>query len=289
VFRGTITAIITPFRKDGSIDEDALRRLVSFQEENGVDAIVPCGSTGESATLTYEEHMRVIGIAADQANRIKVIAGAGSNSTAEAVALSRGAEDAGADAVLSISPYYIKPTQEGIFRHYETIAGAIGIPMILYNVPGRTASNMTSETTLRLAKISGIAGIKEASGDLGQVQRIIDGRPKEFTVLSGDDAIVLRMMGIGGDGVISVAANCVPGRMSALVRSCSAKKIKDAQSIHDELTPLFEALFCETNPIPIKYIMRKMGYGAGVLRLPLTELTGTNRARVDTVLKKIGL
>jgi len=289
LFTGTITAIITPFKKDGSIDEDAFRRLITFQEENGVDAIVPCGSTGESATLSCEEHVRVVKIAADQVKKAKVIAGAGSNSTSEAINLSRHAEDAGADGVLSISPYYNKPTQEGIFRHYKAISEAIEIPLILYNVPGRTASNIASETTLRLAELPGIDGIKEASGDLDQINEIVKNRPKGFSVLSGDDVLTYKMMEMGCDGTISVASNCVPGLISKMVSMCSSGRTDDAAKLHEELGPLFNILFCETNPIPIKYIMAKMGYGSGVLRLPLTELTESNRAAVDAVLKRIGL
>ena len=289
MFRGTMTAIITPYNRDGSVDESSLRRLVAFQEENGVDAIVPCGSTGESATMSFDDHVRVIEIVVDETKKAKVIAGAGSNSTSEAVALSRSAENTGADGILSISPYYIKPTQEGIFRHYKAISEAIDIPLILYNVPGRTASNISSDTTLRLSELPGVAGIKEASGDLEQVQRILSGRPKDFSVLSGDDALIYRMMGMGCDGAISVASNCVPGKVSEMVRLCLAGKTDQALGIHTELTPLFDALFFETNPIPIKYIMHKLGYGSGMLRLPLTEITEKNRTAVDCVLKKIGL
>ena len=284
-----ITALVTPFRKDGSIDKDAIGRLIAFQEKNGADAVVPCGSTGESATLSFDEHLKVIEIAVDHVKKMKVIAGAGSNSTSEAIALSKRAEDAGADGILSISPYYNRPTQEGIFRHYEAIAGAIDIPLIVYNVPGRTASNITSETTLRLAGVPGISGIKEASGDMDQVQRIINGRPKGFSVLSGDDSLTLRMMGMGSEGTISVASNCIPGRFGELIRLCASGKTEDAKKVHEELLPLFNVLFCETNPIPIKYIMSKLGYGSGMLRLPLTELTKNNRTAVDDVLKEIGL
>jgi len=289
VFTGTITALITPFRKDGSIDEDAFRRLITFQEENGVGAIVPCGSTGESATLNFDEHIRVVEIAVDQVKKAKVIAGTGSNSTSEAIRLSERAEDAGADGVLSISPYYNKPTQEGIFRHYKAISEAIGIPLILYNVPGRTASNMTSETTLRLAELPGIEGIKEASGDLEQIKEIVNNRPKGFSVLSGDDMLTYRMMAMGSDGTVSVASNCVPGRVSKMVSMCSSGNIKEALRLHEELEPLFSTLFCETNPIPIKYMMAKMGYGSGMLRLPLTELTERNRTCVDEVMNDMGL
>ena len=289
MFNGTITALITPFRKDGSIDEDAFRKLITFQEENGVDAVVPCGSTGESATLSFDEHIRVVEIAVDQVRKAKVIAGTGSNSTSEAIRLSEHAENAGADAVLSISPYYNKPTQEGIFRHYKAISESIGIPLILYNVPGRTASNMTPETTLRLSELPGIEGIKEASGDLEQINMIVKNRPKGFAVLSGDDMLTYRMMTMGCDGTVSVASNCVPDRISKMVGMCSYGNMSEALRLHEELEPLFRILFCETNPIPIKYMMAKMGYGSGVLRLPLTELIDRDRAAVDAVMNDMGL
>ena len=289
MFTGTITALITPFRMDGSIDEDAFRRLITFQEENGVDAIVPCGSTGESATLSFEEHIRVVEIAVDQVKKAKVIAGAGSNSTSEAIRLSERAEDAGADGILSISPYYNKPMQEGIYRHYKAITESIGIPLILYNVPGRTASNMTAETTLRLAELPGVAGIKEASGDLVQIGKIVKNRPKGFAVLSGDDILTHKMMSAGCDGTISVASNCVPDRVVKMVQLCASGKAKEALKMNEELEPLYRILFCETNPIPMKYIMAKMGYGSGVLRLPLTELMEKNHAAVDAVINDMGM
>jgi len=289
MFRGTSTALITPFTKDNRIDEESLRRLVDFQEENGVDAIAPCGSTGEAAMLSSEEHIQVVEIVVDQAKRAKVMAGAGSNSTSEAVALSRRAEDVGADGVLSISPYYIKPTQEGIYLHYKAIAEAVDVPIVVYNIPGRTASNITAETMLRMAEIDGICAVKEASGDLAQIEEIIRKRPKGFEVLSGDDALTSWLIGKGGDGVISTTSNCVPGRMTELVRSLLNGDRAAAERIDRELAPLFECLFMETNPIPIKYVMSKMGYGAGAPRLPLTGLTEKNRAHIDGVLRNFGL
>ncbi len=289
MFRGTTTAIITPFTKDNKIDEESLRRLVDFQEENGVDTLAPCGSTGEAAMLSHEEHIKVVGIVVDQAKRAKVIAGAGSNSTSEAVMLSRHAEDLGVDGLLSISPYYVKPTQEGIYLHYKTIAESVDIPVIVYNIPGRTASNITAETMLRMAEIDGIAAVKEASGDLDQIKRIIDGRPKGFEILSGDDSFAYRVIKSGGDGVVSTTSNCVPGKMVGLVRSLLNKDYDAAEKLDRELAPLFESLFVETNPIPLKYVMSKMGYGSGALRLPLTELSEKNRAVVDGAMRGIGL
>ncbi|MCL2148494.1 MAG: 4-hydroxy-tetrahydrodipicolinate synthase, partial [Methanomassiliicoccaceae archaeon] len=218
MFRGVSTAIVTPFTRDNRVDEEALRRLVEFQEESGIGTIVPCGSTGEAATLTHDEHMRVVEVVVDHAKRAKVVAGAGSNSTAEAVELSKRAEDIGVDGLLSISPYYVKPTQEGIYRHFEAIAASVGVPVIVYNVPGRTASNITADTMVRMAGIEGICAVKEASGNLDQIKDIIGRRPKGFEVLSGDDAMTPALVRAGGDGVISVTSNCLPGKMGELVR-----------------------------------------------------------------------
>lgn len=289
MFAGTGTALITPFAKDGTVDEEALRRLVDFQESNGVDVLVPCGSTGESATLDHGEHLRVIEIVRDQARKAKVLAGAGSNCTREAVALSRSAQDIGADGVLSIAPYYVKPTQEGLFRHFEAVADAVDIPVIVYNIPGRTGVNITADTLMRIAEVDGVAGVKEASGNMAQIQDIIRRRPEGFEVLSGDDALTLAMVCLGGDGVISVASNCCPAMMSDMVRNARAGDVATARSIQSKLLPLFSALFVESNPIPIKYIMGGMGYGNGEPRLPLTPLSEEGRARVDSVLEGLGL
>ena len=289
MFRGISTAIITPFTKDNKVDEDSLRRLVEFQEENGIDTIVPCGSTGESAMLSHEEHIRVIEVVVDHVKKAKVLAGAGSNSTSEAIMLSRSAEDLGADGILSISPYYVKPTQEGIYQHFKAIAGSVNIPVVVYNIPGRTASNVTAETMLRMAEIEGIKAVKEASGNLEQVRQIIQNRPKGFEVLSGDDAFTPALIRSGGDGVIAVTSNCLPKKMSELVRALLAGDDAAADRLVAELTPMFEALFIETNPIPIKYVMSRIGYGSGSPRLPLTVITDKDRAAVDAVIKNIGL
>ncbi len=289
MFAGMATALITPFRDDGSVDEEAYRRLIDFQEENGVDVLVPCGSTGESATLSPEEHVRVIEIAIDQAKKAKVLAGAGSNSTEEAIAFSRHAENLGADGILSISPYYNKPTQEGIYLHYKAIAESIEIPVVVYNVPGRTASNITAETMLRMAEIPGIAAVKEASGNMMQIQKILARRPKGFEVLSGDDSLTVPLMCMGGDGVISVAGNCCPDLMSRMVHCMQRGKTSEALEISNRLLPLFEVLFTESNPIPVKYVMHKMGFGNGVPRLPLTPMSAKGIAAVDPVIKALGL
>ena len=289
MFAGTGTALITPFSKDGSVDEEALRRLVNFQEENGVNTLVPCGSTGESAMMSYEEHLRVISIVVDEAKKAKVLAGAGSNCTSEAVILSKKAEDLGADGILSISPYYVKPTQEGIYLHYKAIEEAVDCPIIVYNIPGRTGSNITVDTLLRLAELPGIVGVKEASGNMSQIQNIIAKRPKGFEVLSGDDSITLALMSMGADGVISVTSNCCPGLVSEMVNNAQSDKFEIAKSIHNKLLPLFGALFCESNPIPIKYVMGTMGYGNGCPRLPLTPLSENGRAILDPILKDLGI
>ena len=289
MFEGTATALITPFKNDGSIDEEGLRRLVDFQEENGVTTLVPCGSTGESATLSHEEHIRVVSIVRDQAKKAKILAGAGSNSTAEAVYLSKAAADLGVDGILSISPYYIKPTQEGIYQHYMSIAESIDIPVIVYNVPGRTGSNITAETTLRLAQLPGIIGIKEASGNVSQVGDILAKKPKDFEVMSGDDGLTFPMLAMGCTGVISVASNCCPNSMTQMVQLCLKEKYIDARAIHFKMLPLFRDLFIESNPIPIKYVMKRLGYGNGKPRLPLTELSPQNRPVLDMDIAMLGL
>ena len=289
MFGGTATALITPFKDDGSVDEGGLRRLVDFQEENGANVLIPCGSTGESATLSHEEHIRVVEIVRDQAKHAKIIAGAGSNSTAEAVYLSKAAADLGCGGILSISPYYNKPTQEGIYLHFKAISEAIDIPLIIYNVPGRTGSNITADTTLRLAELPNISAIKEASGNVNQIQEILCKRPKGFEVLSGDDGLTFPLMGMGCDGVISVAANCCPRSMSQMINLCKQEKYLEAREIHFKLMPLFNDLFIESNPIPIKYVMKRLGYGNGRPRLPLTELSAKNRPILDMDIARLGL
>ncbi len=289
MFAGTGTALITPFTKDGKVDDESLRRLVNFQEDNGVNTLVPCGSTGESAMLSHEEHLRVISIVIDEARKAKVLAGAGSNCTSEAVMLSRKAQDLGVDGILSISPYYVKPTQEGIYRHYEAIEAAVDVPIIVYNIPGRTGSNIDVDTMLRLAELEGIVGVKEASGNMSQIQNIIARRPEGFEVMSGDDSITLALMAMGADGVISVASNCCPGLVSEMVCNAISGNFEIAKSIHDRLLPIFGALFCESNPIPVKYVMGTMGYGNGYPRLPLTPLSEAGREVLDPILKDLGI
>lgn len=289
MFSGCGTAIITPFTKDGKIDEGGLRALVDFQESEGIDAVVPCGTTGESATLTHEEHLKVIEIVVDQVKKAKVIAGAGSNATHEAIKLSKGAQDLGADGVLSISPYYNKPTQRGIIEHYEAIARSVDIPLIVYNVPGRTSSNIEVQTVLKLAKIPNIAGIKEASGNITQIMNLLDQAPKGFTILSGDDAFTFPMMAMGAKGVISVASNVAPRMVKNMVDQLLAGNLDEARRLHFRLLPLFRNLFIETNPIPVKTAVRLMGRPAGPFRLPLCDMDPGNLEILKRTLAELGV
>ena len=252
-FRGVFTALVTPFNKDRSIDESALRSLVDLQIAGGISGLVPMGTTGESPTLSHEENIHVIEVVVDQANgKIPVIGGTGSNSTQEAIEMTKYAAEIGADASLQVAPYYNKPTQEGFYRHFAAIADAVDIPLIIYNIPGRTSKNIENETMLRLAAISSIKGVKEASGDFGQVMDLIRRKPDGFSVLSGDDNIGLPMIAMGGDGIISVASNLIPERLSSMVSLALSGDIEEARTIHYELLPVFLGLFIETNPIPIK-------------------------------------
>lgn len=289
MFSGCSTAIITPMKADGAIDEEGLRELVKFQEENGVKTIVPCGSTGESATLSYEEHLQVIKIVVDAAQKAKVMAGAGSNSTSEALELSKAAEDIGADSLLSITPYYNKPTAKGVRLHFEKIAAAIEIPVIVYNIPSRTGMNISADLMLELAKIPGIAGVKEASGNLNQIAKIAAFAPKDFCVLSGDDALTLPAMAVGAQGAISVSSNITPAKVVRMIEEMLKGNVQQAREINQELMPLYEALFLETNPIPIKTAMRLAGHPAGPLRLPLCDMDEKNEERLKSVLAQQGL
>jgi 4-hydroxy-tetrahydrodipicolinate synthase len=289
MIQGCATALVTPFTAKGELDEDGLRQLVTFQEENGVDYLVPCGTTGESATLSHTEHLKVISIVIDQAKKAKVIAGAGSNSTSEAVHLSKGAKDLGAHAILSISPYYNKPTQKGIVKHYETIATAVDIPVIVYNVPGRTGSNINPPTVVQLARIPNIVGIKEASGNVGQIMSILAQVPKGFCVLSGDDALTFPIMAMGGNGVISVTSNIDPRSVSSMVHFALMGRWEEARKEHFKLLPLFNGLFIETNPIPVKTALRLMGKPGGPFRLPLCDLDPANQEVLRKTLADQGL
>ncbi|OPY31232.1 MAG: 4-hydroxy-tetrahydrodipicolinate synthase [Methanomassiliicoccales archaeon PtaU1.Bin124] len=288
MFSGCATALITPFKENGELDEDGIRRMVEFQEQEGVDAIVPCGTTGESATLTHKEHLRVIQIVMETKKRAKVFAGAGSNATHEAVHLTRGAKDLGVDGILSISPYYNKPTQNGLFKHYEAIA-KVDIPIIVYNVPGRTGQNIAPATIKRLSQVPNIVGVKEASGNLDQIMMILaDVRP-DFDVISGDDALTLAIMSLGGKGVISVASNIVPGMVTKMVHHAMDGDFAKAREVHYKLLPLFKNLFVETNPIPVKTAMRMLGRPSGAFRLPLCEMEHNNAEVVRRTLADMKL
>jgi 4-hydroxy-tetrahydrodipicolinate synthase len=287
--QGTLTAIVTPFRADGALDLDALASLCEWQIASGVDGLVPCGSTGEAATLSHEEHMRVVRHVVEvAAKRVPVIAGAGSNSTREAVELTAAARAAGADAALLISPYYNKPTQEGIFQHYRTVASETRLPIVIYNVPGRTASRIEPETSARLSRVTGVAGLKECGGDFIATSETIRQAAPSFSVLSGDDANTLPMMEIGARGVISTVANVAPAPVAALVRAHAAGDHARARQLHYSLLPLCQVLFLESNPIPVKTALAILGrIPNAVMRLPLTEISKANRDRLEAVLAEL--
>lgn len=289
MFKGAIVAIVTPF-KNGKVDEKGLRELIEFQIENGTEGIVPCGTTGESATLSHTEHERVIEITIETvAKRIPVIAGTGSNNTIEAIRLTKFAEKAGADGALLITPYYNKPTQEGIYQHYLKVAEETALPLLLYNVPSRTSVNLLPETVARLSQIKNIVGIKEASGSLQQICEIIRLCPEHFTVLSGDDFITLPLLAVGGKGVISVTSNIVPREVAHLCKSFEKGDLTAARRIHYQLLPLNNAMFLETNPIPVKTALGLMGKISPELRLPLSPMSSGNLERLKKVLKEYGL
>lgn len=289
MFRGSMVALITPFKHD-AIDENALRQLIEAQIAGGTDALIPCGTTGECATLSHEEHDRVIAITVEQANgRVPVIAGTGSNSTKEAIRLTKHAKAVGATATLSVAPYYNKPTQEGLYRHYEAIAKSSDLPLILYNVPGRTAVNILPETVARLAKLDTIVGIKEASGNMQQVSDVIALCPEDFAIISGDDLITKPMLAVGAVGVISVTANVVPKDMSAMIDAFFAKDHERAKALHYKLRPLHHAMFIETNPIPVKAALSLLGQCENELRLPLTAMSGATLEKLKTTMRAYGL
>jgi 4-hydroxy-tetrahydrodipicolinate synthase len=270
---GCGTALVTPFRHDGRIDEAALRALVDWQISEGVHFLVPCGSTGEAATMTLAEHRRAVEITVDvAAGRLPIVAGAGGNDTAKAIAVSHEMKAAGATHLLHVSPMYNKPPQRGIIAHFRAIADAVDLPIVVYNVPGRTASNVEARTTLELAKVPRIVGVKEASGNLSQIADIIRDRPSGFSVLSGDDAITLPVMALGGDGVISVVSNATPRLMAELCAACAAGDFPSARTLHRKLQPWMAAAFVESNPLPVKAALAMMGRIENVLRLPLVPL-----------------
>jgi 4-hydroxy-tetrahydrodipicolinate synthase len=290
--RGCATALVTPFKSDGSIDEDQMRALVDRQIKGGVRLLVPCGTTGESATMTEEEDARVIAMTIDVARgRARVIAGAGSNSTASAIDYSKRAKEAGADAVLQVAPWYNKPTQEGLYAHFRAIAEAVpDVPIMLYNVPGRTSSNIAAQTTLRLARdCENIVAVKEASGNLSQIMEILRERPDGFAVLSGDDAVTLPLIALGAEGIVSVASNEIPDLMSQMTNFALDGNWSEARALHYRLLPLMENNFIESSPGPVKAVMAMMGLLEENFRLPLVPVTEKSRARLREVIAELGL
>jgi 4-hydroxy-tetrahydrodipicolinate synthase len=288
-FSGSMVALVTPF-KNGKIDEDALQKLIEFQIAGGTSVLVPCGTTGESATLTHDEHDRVIALTIKIANkRAKVLAGAGSNSTAEAIRLHQYCKKIGADGALHITPYYNKPTQDGLFQHFQAIAKASDLPVVLYNVPGRTGVNLLPDTVIKLAQIDTIIGIKEASGNLDQASEIINRAPDGFALYSGEDSLTYPLYCLGAQGVISVTTNLVPKDMSEQYRALASGDFATARKIHYKLLDLHKTLFIETNPIPVKTALALMGMVEEEFRLPLCAIAPANREKLKSVLKPLGL
>jgi len=289
MFHGALTAIITPFR-DGAVDEAALRELIEWQIQSGIDGLVPCGSTGESATLSHAEHERVIKITIEQTRkRVPVVAGTGSNSTAEAIRLTASAREMGADGALLISPYYNKPTQDGIYKHYKMIAGSVDLPIFAYNIPGRTGSNIAPETFARLAEVKNITGVKEASGSTEQTSDILRLTNGKFTVLSGDDALTVPLMAIGAKGVIATIGNAMPREIHELAAAGLAGDFERARQLHYKMLPLMRTLFLETNPICIKQALAFMGKCCNELRLPLVPMTPPAAEKLKAAMKELRL
>ncbi len=287
--KGAMTAIVTPF-KGGKVDEEAFRKLIRRQIEAGIDGLVPCGTTGEAATMELDEYEKVIGITVEECKgKVPVLAGAGTNNTKKVIELANIAKGAGADAILSVAPYYNKPTQEGLYLHYKTIASACDLPLVLYNVPGRTSVNILPKTVIRLSEIDNIVGIKEASGSLNQVSEIIEGAKEGFSVISGDDFLTLPMMAIGGTGVISVTANVVPELVARQYDAFVEGSLEEAKSLHHKLFKLHLAMFYETNPIPVKTALAMMGLIEEEFKLPLCRMSDENRERLREVLKSMEL
>jgi 4-hydroxy-tetrahydrodipicolinate synthase len=288
--RGCGTALVTPFRRDGTVDDAALRRLVQFQLREGIDFLVPCGTTGETPTLEHGEYTAIIRLVVEEAaKKVPVIAGVGGNNTHKVAALAEEVSALGVQGILSVAPYYNKPTQEGLYQHFATIAEATELPIILYNVPGRTSSNIEPATIARLAKIANIVAVKEATGSITQQMETMAAVGPDFTVLSGDDAFTFPLMALGGRGVISVVSNEIPGPMSRLARLMLDGKIDEARKLHFELLPLMQANFIETNPIPVKAALAMMGMIEEVYRLPLVPMKPENRAKLEKVLATQGL
>jgi 4-hydroxy-tetrahydrodipicolinate synthase len=291
MFTGCGTALVTPFRQDLSLDETAMRQLVQRQISAGINFLVPCGTTGESPTLSAAEQRRVVEITIEEARRTKtpVVAGAGGNNTAHVIEMAREFEKLGADGILSVAPYYNRPTQEGLYQHYKAIAAAISLPIILYNIPGRTGVNIEPATVARLAEIENIVGVKEASGSIGQMAVVLASVPKRFAVLSGDDGITIPLMALGGRGLISVVSNEIPAEMTRIVQFCLANDFVAAREIHQRYFGLMEANFVETNPGPAKAAMALMGLLEPVFRLPIVAPKPENLAKIRSALEGVGL
>lgn len=290
MFTGCGTALVTPFRRDLSLDEEALRRLLRRQIDAGIDFLVPCGTTGESPTLSHEEQVRVVKITVEEARgKVPVVAGAGGNNTAHVIEMAREFASCGANGILSVAPYYNKPTQEGLYQHYKAIAEAGSLPIILYNIPGRTGVNIEPATLVRLAQVGNIVGVKEASGNISQMATILAAVPKDFAVLSGDDGITLPLMALGGRGMISVASNEIPAEMAHIAKLANANDFAAARELHNRWFPLMEVNFIETNPIPVKSALALMGLCEPVFRLPLVPPKSENLAKIRNVLESTGL
>ena len=290
MFTGCGTALVTPFRRDQSLDEAALRALVRRQIEAGINFLVPCGTTGESPTLTRDEHLRVVAIAIEEAaGRVPVLAGAGGYNTHEVIELARELERMGASGILSVTPYYNKPTQEGLYQHYKAIASAIGLPIVVYSVQGRTGVNVEPATLARLAAIENIVGVKEASGNIGQMANVLHEVPADFVVLSGDDAITIPLMSLGGRGVISVVSNQIPGEMTQLAQACLRGDFEAARRVQSRYLPLMNVNFVESNPIPVKAAMALMGLLEPVWRLPMCPPVPANLTKIEKVMESLGL
>ena len=289
-FQGCGTALVTPFRKDGSLDEPTLRSLVKRQIDAGINFLVPCGTTGESPTLTRAEHLRVVEITLEEARgRVPVVAGAGGYNTAEVIELAKEVREVGANGILSVTPYYNKPSQEGIYQHFKAIAGAVKLPVIVYNIQGRSVVNIETATLQRLSEIDNIVGVKEASGNISQMAAVIHHLPSEFAVLSGDDAVTIPLIALGGRGVIATVANQIPKEMTELTRRALANDFAGAREIQRKFLPLMEANGIETNPIPVKASMALMGLLEPVWRLPMCPPSQANLAKIEKVLETLGL
>ncbi|TCD48741.1 4-hydroxy-tetrahydrodipicolinate synthase [Chlorobium sp. N1] len=288
---GSAVALVTPFHADLTVDHEALRRLVEFHVEAGTDIVIPCGTTGESPCLTEAEEAEIIRTVRDASKgRVMVGSGAGSNSTVEAVRMARSAEEAGAETILSVAPYYNKPSQEGLYQHYRRVAEAVSIPIILYNVPGRTGCNIEAKTVLRLAReFENIAAVKEATDNMAQIAELLDGRPENFSILTGEDPLILPFMAMGGDGVISVAANQIPREIKRLVESTREGRLDEARELNRRYRRLLRLNFIESNPVPVKYALARMGMIEEHYRLPLVPLTEASKAEMDRELKSLGL